>query len=221
MYKMLNLSLKELRLIAKNRNINGYEILPDDKLLRIIHNNHNGDGKSTFKSKKKETKNILYKPTKNNLFKLKREKIKKSLHKPSKKNIFKSKIVEIRKILHDSKINRNRKIEEIKKILYDPGNIFFKPEEDHYKPIKNGNAFSSNYIEYKSNGDKDKTLDEIKPYLSDIINDHKTESEWKNKLAIAIDFISSKDFEDTRTMNSKSDNMEILIGDKTDDSFLQ
>ena len=46
-----------------------------------------------------------------------------------------------------------------------------------------GNAFSSNYIEYKNNGDKDKTLsikdylDEIKPYLSDIINDHKTQGE--------------------------------------------
>ena len=42
------------------------------------------------------------------------------------------------------------------------------------------NAFSSNYIEYNSSGDKDKTLsikdylDEIKPCLSDIINDHKT-----------------------------------------------
>ena len=39
-----------------------------------------------------------------------------------------------------------------------------------------GNAFSSNYIEYKSIGDKDKNLsirdylDEIKPYLSDMIN---------------------------------------------------
>ena len=29
---MLNLSLKELRLIAKNININGYEIMPQDKL---------------------------------------------------------------------------------------------------------------------------------------------------------------------------------------------
>ena len=34
MYKMLNLSLKELRLIAKNRNIKCYEIMPKDKLLK-------------------------------------------------------------------------------------------------------------------------------------------------------------------------------------------
>ena len=42
-----------------------------------------------------------------------------------------------------------------------------------YKPVKIGNAFSSNYIEYKSNGGKDKALsikdyfDKITPYLSD------------------------------------------------------
>ena len=47
--------------------------------------------------------------------------------------------------------------------------------------------FSSNYIEYKYNGNKDKTLlpkdylDEIKPYLSDIIDYHKTQGEWKIK----------------------------------------
>ena len=33
---MLNLSLEELRLIAKNKNINGYKSMPKDKLLIII-----------------------------------------------------------------------------------------------------------------------------------------------------------------------------------------
>ena len=37
-------------------------------------------------------------------------------------------------------------------------NNLFKPVEDHYKPIRIGNAFSSNYIEYKRNVDKDKSL---------------------------------------------------------------
>ena len=42
---------------------------------------------------------------------------------------------------------------------------------DSYKAVRIGNAFSSNYIEYKSNGNKDIALsikdylDEIKPYL--------------------------------------------------------
>ena len=52
MYKMLNLSLKKLRLITKNRSINGYESKPKDKLLRII-NNKKGDRKSLLKSKKR------------------------------------------------------------------------------------------------------------------------------------------------------------------------
>ena len=88
-----------------------------------------------------------------------------------------------------------------------------------------GNAFSSNYIEYKSNGDKDKTLsikdylDEIKPYLSDIINDHNTQGGWKIHLTMAINLFSSKDSEEIRTMHSKSDNIEILIGNKTNESI--
>ena len=75
----------------------------------------------------------------------------------------------------------------------------FKPKKDSYKRIRIGNAFSSNYIEYKSNGDKDKTLsikdyiDEIKSYLSDMINNHKTQGEFKIQLTMAINFFSSKD----------------------------
>ena len=80
------------------------------------------------------------------------------------------------------------------------------------KRIRIGNAFSSNYIEYKSNGDKDKIssikdyLDEIKPYLSDIINNHKTQGEWKIHLTMAINFFYSKNSEEICTMHSRSDN---------------
>ena len=59
MYKMLNLSLRELRLIAKNRNINGYESMPKNKLLRI-NNNKKGDRKNDLKSKKEETRKSIY-----------------------------------------------------------------------------------------------------------------------------------------------------------------
>ena len=85
----------------------------------------------------------------------------------------------------------------------------------------------------------------IKTYLSDIINDHKTQgkwrihsdnkiiehktqSEWKIQLAMAINFISSNDSEETRTMHTKSNNVEIMMGNETDEiteelfkSFLQ
>ena len=65
-------------------------------------------------------------------------------------------------------------------------------------------GFNNNYIKYESNGDKDKTLTikeylyMIKPYLSDMINDYITQGEWKIQLTIAINFISSKDSDETR-----------------------
>ena len=179
----------------------------------------------------------ISKPTKNNkknTFKSKRKEIKESLMKPSKKKILQSKIKEIKEILYDPIIHRDEKIDEIKKILYDPKKNLFQPEEDRYKPVRIGNAFSSNYIEYKSNEDSDKTLsikdyfDEIKPYLSDIIIDHKTKGEWKIHLTMAIKFFSSKDSEETHIMYSKSNDTEVMMGNETDevtedlfDSFLQ
>ena len=57
--------------------------------------------------------------------------------------------------------------------------------EDYYKPIITNGAFNNNYIQYESKENKDKilTLKEylhmIRPHLSDIINDHKTQDEWR------------------------------------------
>ena len=59
----------------------------------------------------------------------------------------------------------------------------------------------------------------IRPYLSDIINNHKTQGEWKIQLTIAINFFSSKDSEETRTMHTKSDNIEIMMGSETDETI--
>ena len=44
------------------------------------------------------------------------------------------------------------------KVLRDMKALFDSAEEDYYKPIRTDNVFSSNYIEYESTGDKDKTL---------------------------------------------------------------
>ena len=74
----------------------------------------------------------------------------------------------------------------------------------------------------------------IKSYLGDIINNHKTCrleryhsgnktwveetcSKWKVQLTMAINFISSKDSDETRTMHIKSNNVEIMMGSKTDE----
>ena len=59
----------------------------------------------------------------------------------------------------------------------------------------------------------------IRPYLSDIINNHKTQGEWKIQLTIAINFFSSRDSEETRTMHTKSDNIEIMMGSETDETI--
>ena len=74
----------------------------------------------------------------------------------------------------------------------------------------------------------------IRSYLRDIINDHKTQGkwkvhsgnavidyktqgEWKIQLSMAINFISSKDSDESRTMYTKSNNMQIMMGNETDE----
>ena len=57
----------------------------------------------------------------------------------------------------------------------------YEKEEGKYcKSVRVNNFWSNNYIEYKSNGDKNRMLsveeylDKIRPYLRNIINDLKT-----------------------------------------------
>ena len=114
-------------------------------------------------------------------------------------------------------------------------------DEDYYRPITTKNTVNGNYVEYESKGDKDKNfspkeyLDMIRPYLSDMINNHKTPKnlrvhssnevidyetqfgEWKIQLIMSINFISSNDSDETRSMLTKSDNIEIMMGSETDD----
>ena len=57
----------------------------------------------------------------------------------------------------------------------------------------------------------------IRPYLRDMINDHKTRREWKIQLTMRINFISVKDSKETCTMYSKTHNIEIMMGSETND----
>ena len=61
----------------------------------------------------------------------------------------------------------------------------------------------------------------IRPYLSDMINDHETYGEWKIQLTMAIDFMSSKDSDGIRTMHTKSHDTEIIMGNKTDEIIVE
>ena len=74
----------------------------------------------------------------------------------------------------------------------------------------------------------------IRPYLRDIINNHKTQGKWrirsgktvidyktqdgwKIQLTMEINFISSKDSNETLIMRTKSNNIEIIMGNETDE----
>ena len=57
----------------------------------------------------------------------------------------------------------------------------------------------------------------IRQYLSDIINDCKTQDEWKIQLTVEMNFLPSKDSNETRTMHTKIDNIEIMTGNETDE----
>ena len=86
---------------------------------------------------------------------------------------------------------------------------------------------SNNYIEYESNGDKNKTLsveeylNKIRPYLKDIINSFKKSCTCKIQLTIANNFISSIDHDEERVMHLKSGNIEIMVNSETDEVIKQ
>ena len=94
--------------------------------------------------------------------------------------------------------------------------------EDYYKPVRVDNFCNSSYLEYESNADRNKTLSikeclkEIKPYLKDIKNLRKSDTQ-KIQLTIAINFICSRDTDNGRVIHSRSDNIELMINDRASD----
>ena len=50
-----------------------------------------------------------------------------------------------------------------------------------------------------------------------MINNHKARGEWKIQLSMKINFVYSKDNNETRVIHTKSDNIEIMIGTEADD----
>ena len=99
----------------------------------------------------------------------------------------------------------------------------FELGDDYYKPIRVGNFLNNNYIEYESNGDRNKNLlvkeylVRIKPYLRDLIINLQKSDTWKIQLTVAINFISSKDIDGERLMHSKSYNIEFMSYDNANE----
>ena len=72
-----------------------------------------------------------------------------------------------------------------------------KFKKKYYKPRKTKGFFNNNYIEYESREDKHKNcsleafLDLIRPYLRDIMDNHKNNEEWKIQLTMQVTLILS------------------------------
>ena len=101
------------------------------------------------------------------------------------------KLFRLKKELNDTAIkairiflNKKKKLQQLQ-ICRDIKNLF-EHEENYYKAVKVNSFWNNKYIEYKSNEDKNKPLsveeyiNEIRPYLKDIINYLKKSDTWKN-----------------------------------------
>ena len=209
--------------------------MSNDKLLDALKTSENKN-KTRIEKIREEIKKLQHK-----FFRQELKKIKKNLYEiENKKGLSASK--ETKKYL-------NKLEEKIYKLIeyYDYDEIEYRGirdlrdlfdssiSEDYYRPIIVKSAFNNNYIKYESKGDKDKILtiseylDKIRPYLVDMINDHKNQSEWKIQLSAEINFISSKpDSDETRIMQTKNNKKGSMIGSDTNEviedlfkSFLQ
>ena len=170
---IIELSINDLKRIAKGRGIKGYKNMSGKKLLSVF---------SKLKINNERLKKIS-------------EDLNRLRHKYSK-----SEINEIRKILYEisskKKLLIEKRLSALKKYfnhadakyigIKNVGSLFNRStDKGYYEPIKTKSAFNSNYIEYWSNGDKDKGLlaktchNRIRPYLSNIINDYQASENFK------------------------------------------
>ena len=253
---MLELSLNELKLIAKSRGIKGSKSMSKERLLSVLSEPKLAESEENFDNERFKKIKKDFNELRNRFSKPQIKEIRRSLYDiKNQKNLSKSKIKRIEKNLLELeetpsrfKKYENRDYDGHKyRGIRDVGNLVneiafsHSIDEDYYKPIKTKSVFNGNYIEYESKGDKDKKLlpekylDMIRPYLSDIINNHKTIKnlrvhsrnevidyetqcgEWKIQLTMSINFISSKDSDETCNMQTKSDNIEIMMCSATND----
>ena len=229
---MVNLSLKELKADAKIKDIKGYKSMSEDELLSALNapkslkesekNFDDTKPKIIFSKPKIEKITKEFNESRHKIFKSKINKIRRNVYEiEHAKNLSAPKIKEIQKNLLklEKSLSKSKKYYDYDDVEYkgirDVKDLFdLSTDEDYYKPIITKGSFNNSYIQYKNIGDKGKNLsikkylDMIRPNLSDIINNHKTQgkwriysgnkiidrktqSEWKIQLSMKINFISS------------------------------
>ena len=236
--KDLNLSPKESRHItkylAKKRNIADYKSKSNDESLRSIKNK---DSKQQQRIDviREELKELGYKLPKSGLKDIK----KRPYNIESKKKLLNSR----RTLKYLDELNK--KIDKLDRYYRDYNDYEYKGikdikdlfklsiDKDYYKPILVKKGYNGNYVQKGNKGDKILILEEylalIEKYLREAIEEYKLKDEWKVQLTAEINFISLKPGSDeTRIMHTRSDNIEIMIGDDNDNiieelfqSFLQ
>ena len=205
-----------IEFLAKKRNIKNYKRKSSDRLHKIF--------KKQSKNKKRiddirdELKDPTYYISKSELKEIKKtlyniEKRKKNSSRKTSKYLdeLNKRILKLEKD-HDYDDYEYKGIKDIKDLFK------LSIKKDYYKPILVKSGYNGNYVPYESKGDKILTLIEyislIEKYLRELINYYKSKGEWKLQLIAEINFISLKPGSDeTRIMHTRSDNIEIMIGD--------
>ena len=192
--KDLGLSSEELKAIAEIRGIKGYKGMsksePSSALTPSKPAKKGKKPKTSFSKAKIEKIRKEFNESRYKFSKLKIKGIRKNLHEiENEKNPSEPKIKEIERNLTEieENISKTKKYYDYDDSEYrgirNVRDVFdLSIDEDYYKTIIAKGAFASDgrYIQYESKGDKGKNLsitkylNIIKPYLIDVINEHKT-----------------------------------------------
>ena len=234
---MNNLLLNALEQMAMTRNIKNYkDMSKEDLLIALIRSNES----YTDLLKSEDNSNTEIGETKK-LFNMLRSNFSREEIKKNREKFYKKEWVYNHLKEKDSLTKKEEKVlknivkyfkklkEDLSKIKTYQYNItrdidyLFNEitEEGCYEPVEIKSAFDGNYIEYESRGDKDdnSSLEEylniIRPYLRDMIDNHKGHSKSKIQIIMRIIFVSSLDANEIHIMHTKSGNIEITNGTET------
>ena len=232
--RMNNLSLNELNRIAIARHIKNYkDTSKEDLLIALLKSNpsHTELLKIDDSNTEIEETKKLFNSLKNKFLKEKIKKHRKKFYKKERVyNYLKGKdslttrekgvLKNIERYLKKLKKDLNKIKLYQYNITRDISHLFNEiTKEDYYEPLEIKSTLEGSYLQYESRGDSDDNLlleeyiNIIRPYLRDMINNHKAQGEWSIQLVMKINFISSVGADESR------DNLEIMTGTETSDAI--